>query len=121
MAEDRIRYISHKGKAVLLVDVSHSSAAEFERICKLVPEFVTREPRQSVLILGDFTGAKFDKNAIEALKRGAVFDRPHVRRSAWVGVDSFPRVFFDNIKSFTQRELPTFKTREEALEWLVKQ
>jgi len=29
-----------------------------------------------------------------------------------------PRVFYQNIKSFSQRDLPTFKTREEALDWL---
>jgi hypothetical protein len=37
-----------------------------------------------------------------------------------VGVDSMPRVFYQNIKSFSQRDLPTFKTREEAMDWLVK-
>jgi hypothetical protein len=31
-----------------------------------------------------------------------------------------PRVFYQNIKSFSQRDLPTFKTREEAMDWLVK-
>jgi hypothetical protein len=28
-------------------------------------------------------------------------------------------VFYQNFKTFSQRELPTFKTREEALEWLA--
>jgi len=119
MGDDRIRYISHRGRAVLLVDMSNCSAAEVERISKLVPEFVTREPQQSVLILGDFTGATFDRAAIDTLKRSAVFDRPHIKRSAWIGTENLPRVFYENIKSFAQRELPTFKTREEALEWLV--
>jgi len=48
-----------------------------------------------------------------------VFDRPHLKRSAWVGVETLPHVFYENIKSFSRRDLPTFKTREEALEWLV--
>jgi hypothetical protein len=29
-------------------------------------------------------------------------------------------VFYEHIKQFSQRELPTFKTREEAMDWLVK-
>lgn len=121
MREDRIRFISHKGKAVLFVDLSDCTAAEVEKICKLVPEFVTREPENSVLILGDFTGASFDRAAVETLKRAAVFDRPHIKRSAWIGTENLPRVFYENIKSFTRRDLPTFQTREEALEWLVGQ
>ena len=118
---DRIRFIVHKGKHVLLVDLSNCSAAQVDEICHMVPRFVTAQPKGSVLILGDFTGAKFDKKACTALKEGAVFDRPHIKRSAWVGTESLPNVFYQNVKSFSQRDLPTFKTREEALEWLVKE
>ena len=28
-------------------------------------------------------------------------------------------MFYEHFKSFSQRELPAFQTREEALEWLV--
>ena len=44
---------------------------------------------------------------------------PYLKRSAWVGTDNLPKVFYEHMKSFSQRELPTFKTREEALDWLV--
>jgi hypothetical protein len=118
--ESRIRFISHKGKKILLVDVSNCSAAELQELAALVPEYVTSEPKGSVLLLADFTGAEFDHDAAMRLKESTVFDRPHLKRSAWVGVDSMPRVFYQNIKSFSQRELPTFKTREEAMDWLVK-
>jgi hypothetical protein len=118
--ESRIRFISHQGKKILLIDVSNCSASELKRLAALVPEYVTSEPKNSVLLLADFTGAEFDHEAAMQLKESTVFDRPHLKRSAWVGVDSMPRVFYQNIKSFSQRELPTFKTREEALEWLVK-
>ncbi len=120
MDESRIRFISHQGKKILLVDVSSCSADELERVAALVPEYVTSEPKGSVLLLADFTGAQFDHEAAMRLKESTVFDRPHLKRSAWVGVDSMPRVFYENIKSFSQRDLPTFETREEALEWLVK-
>jgi hypothetical protein len=53
------------------------------------------------------------------LKESTVFDRPHLKRSAWVGVETLPKVFYEHIKSFSQRDLPAFKTREEAMEWLV--
>ncbi len=120
MEESRIRFISHQGKRILFVDLSNCSAEEVEQLATLVPEHVTAEPKGSVLLLADFTGAEFDRDAAVRLKEGTVFDRPHVKRSAWVGVESMPRVFYQNIKSFSQRELPTFKTREEAMEWLVK-
>jgi hypothetical protein len=118
---DRIRFISHKGKRVLIVDLSNCSGAELDKLCHLAPGFVTTQPKASVLLLADFSGSKFDKKNFTTLKEAVVFDRPHVKRSAWVGVESLPKVFYQNVKSFSQRDLPTFETREEALEWLVKE
>jgi hypothetical protein len=86
--EDRIRYIDHHGTKILFVDASHCSASEMEKLARLVPSYVTTEPYGSVLLLADFTGAAFDRIAIERLKEGAVFDRPHLKRSAWVGVEA---------------------------------
>ena len=117
--EERIRYITYRGHRVLLVDLSHCSAAELARVARLVPASTVTEPRGSVLLLADFSGSEFDRTSIEVLKQATVFDRPHLKRSAWVGVETLPRVFYENIKSFSRRDLPTFKTREEALDWLV--
>jgi hypothetical protein len=104
---------------ILLVDVSHCTPAEVAKIVLLVPSYVTSEPRGSVLLLADFTGAEFDRIAIDRLKESAVFDRPHLKRSAWVGIENLPKVFYEHIKNFSQRDLPAFKTREEAMDWLV--
>ncbi len=117
--EERIRFITHQGQPVLLVDVSHCSPAEMIELARMVPPYVTEQPKGSVLLLADFTGAKFDKTAFESLKQATVFDRPHLKRSAWVGTETLPKIFYENLKAFSQRELPTFKTREEALDWLV--
>jgi hypothetical protein len=117
--QDRIRFIEHKGKQILLADCSHCSGEELETLSRLVPSYVTAEPKGSVLLLADFTGAQFERSAIERLKRDTVLDRPHLKRSAWVGTETLPHIFYEHLKSFSQRDLPTFKTREEAMDWLV--
>jgi hypothetical protein len=117
--EDRIRFVEHRGKKILLADISHCTPRQVETLALLVPSYVTSEPRGSVLLLADFTGAEFDRIAIDRLKEAAVFDRPHLKRSAWVGIESLPKVFYEHIKNFSQRDLPAFKTREEAMDWLV--
>ena len=108
-----------RGIDVLLVDLSDCTPEQIAAASHLLPTYLAAQTRGSVLLLADFTGAKFDKTALEAMKQAAVFDRPHLKRSAWVGTESLPKVFYENIKSFSQRSLPTFKTREEALDWLV--
>jgi hypothetical protein len=72
-----------------------------------------------VLTLADISGAHIDKAVATKIKEVLVFDRPYVKKSAWVGTESLPHVLYENFKSFSQREIPGFKTREEAMEWLV--
>jgi hypothetical protein len=118
--EERIRFVTHKDTKILLVDLSNCTPDEVTHLCHLVPSYVTAEPHGSVLLLADFSGAKFDKASVASLKEGTVYDRPHLKRSAWVGTETLAKVFYENIKAFSQRDLPTFKTRDEALDWLVQ-
>src|ERR1700694_3507244 len=116
---DRIRLIYHQGKQILFFDLSNCSASEVEQIARAAPDYIIVKPRGSVLVLSDFFGAAFDRDALRAMKETAVFDKPFVKKSALIGTESLPGEFYEEIKSFSRRELPIFKTREEALAWLV--
>jgi hypothetical protein len=117
--KNRIRFIAHNGKKILLVDCSNASQDELIQIAHHAQSRVTAEPRGSVLLLADFTGSTIDKKSLESLKPALVIDRPFLKKSAWVGTENLPKIFYEHLKSFSQRDLPTFKTREEALDWLV--
>ena len=117
--ERRIRFVRHAGKEILLVNLSNCSAEEVENLSGAVPEIVTARPVNSVLMLSDLTGASFDKEALRAMKESAVFDKAHVKKSAWIGAESLPREYYESLKNFSRREFPRFKTQEEALAWLV--
>ena len=116
---ERIHFISHQKKQVLLVDLSNCSSAEVEKIARAVPDYVSTQPRGSVLVLSDFTGASLDQDAIRTIKETAVFDKPYINKSALVGGGNLSEVLGQNLKDFSRREFPTFKTRQEALNWLV--
>ena len=72
------------------------------------------------MILSDFTGASFDEEAVRVMKEAAVFDKPFIKKTAWVGAADFPEEFAKKVRNFSRRTFPAFKTREEALAWLVK-
>jgi hypothetical protein len=119
MDDDRLRFIQHKGTNVLLIDMSQASKQDLLILLPRIKAVVTAEPRDSVLVLADFTGSQIDKDVATRMKEVLVFDRPYVKRAAWVGAEDLPHVFYENFKTFSRRDLPLFKTRDEALEWLV--
>jgi hypothetical protein len=121
MSSPRILFLAFKSKQILLVDCSSLSAAEVEKTVRAVPEVVTTRARASVLLLADFIDAVFDEDALRAMKEAAVFNKPFIKKTAWVGADNFPEVFHENLKSFSGREFPIFKSRQEALEWLAEE
>jgi hypothetical protein len=120
MVNDRIRFVPHRRKQILLVDFSNCPASQVEATVRALPDIVTTQPRKSVLILCDFNGASFNEEAVRAMKEAAVFNKPFISKTAWVGATSFPEVFFDSLKNFSRREFPVFDTQIEALDWLVK-
>ncbi len=119
--DERLRFIKHKGHAIYLIDFTHCAAKELLLLLDLIRADIARHPPGSVLTLADFTGAQFDKNVATRMKEVLTLDRPYVKRSAWVGTESLPHVFVEHFKNFSQRDFPAFKTREEAMDWLVKE
>jgi len=118
---DRISFITHHSKPIMVVDLSHCEPKEILLLLDEAQHTIALHQRDSLLTLGDMTGAHIDRAVATRLKEVLVLDRPFVKRSAWVGVESVPHIYYENIKSFTQREIPTFKTREEAMDWLVQE
>lgn len=116
---ERIRFLTHNDKRVLLVDVSDCSGEELSACIDQVPEVVTHEPLGSVLLLGDFSRAQFTRDSVEHLKIAAVFDRPHLKKSAWVLTENLPKALYESVRSFSGRQIPVFVTRQEALDYLV--
>lgn len=117
---ERLRYVEHRGKRVLLADVSTCNEEQLAECIRAVPQYVTKLAEHSVLLLGDFTGAHFTKETIEQLKIAAVFDRPHVAKAAWVLSDNLHKVVLESIRNFSAREIAVFATREEALDYLAE-
>jgi len=116
---ERVRFIDHHGTQVLLIDCSECGPQDLNPIFDQVQQIVTGQPPHSVLTLADFTGAEFDKKTADHMKVVATYDRSYVQRAAIVGADNIPDVYYRNLVSFSAREFPLFKTREEALDWLV--
>jgi hypothetical protein len=118
---DRVRFLTHQGKQVLLVDYTGCTRQTVLDILKERERVVMTQPKGSVLMLVDVTGAQFSKDTVEEIKVVAVKERDRVKRTAVVGEETQPKVFADSVRIFAVRDYHPFPTREAALEWLVKE
>jgi hypothetical protein len=119
--DNRIHFVEHKGKHILLLDFSHATAPQMQHLLEYTRTTVTKHGRDSVILLADFEGAEIDHAVAMKIKEVLTLDRPFVKKSAWVGAEHIPHAFMENFRSFSQREIVTFKTREEALDWLAEE
>ncbi len=115
----RIRFIEHKGKHVLLLDFSLATAPQMLPLLTQVRNTVAQHSPKSVLVLADYEGAEINHKVEMKIKEVLALDRPFVKKAAWLGTEHIPRAIVDNFSFFSWRETATFKSREEALEWLV--
>jgi hypothetical protein len=118
---ERIRFFEHHGHRVLLIDMTECNAEDVATIADKVPPLVTKEVPGSVLLLADFTGARLSREALERIKVAAVFNRQHLKRSAWVLSSESALPLRDAVQTFSVREIPSFSTREEALQFLTSE
>ena len=118
---DRVRFVTHQGKQILLIDYSGCTRQALLDILKESERIVLAQPPDSVLTLADVTGVQVSKDVVDEAKKVAVRERDRVKRAAIVGIESVPKVLFDSVRTFAAREYHTFATREEAMDWLVKE
>ena len=117
--EQRLHFVKHKGRSIFVIDFRNCTSKEMMVLLEQVRATITRQKPGSVLAMSDLSGAQFDKAVATRIKEVLVLDRPYVKRSAWVGAETLPHIYYEHFKSFSQREIPLFKTREEAMDWLV--
>ncbi len=120
---ERVRFIEHRGQQVLFLDYANlQDEAEMLEMVQERRDIVSSQPPNSVLTLTDITGARFGRNALARIKEAAVFDRPHVRRAALIGVENpANKSALESVSIFSARQWKIFPTREEALDWLVSE
>lgn len=118
---DHLSFFTHRGQRILLVDCRNCGPEELIETFDEVEKLVAAQPPGSIMTLSDFTGARFSKEAADRLKVVAAKDKPRVRKAAFVGAEAIPDVFYHALESFSVRKFPGFRTRDEALAWLVEE
>lgn len=117
---ERVRFVNHKGKNILLLDFSNCTCEEVLRIIEESRKIIEAQPERSLLTLTNVEDAHFDSRVVEAMKDFTVHNKPYVRKGAVVGVTGLRRIIYDAVMRFSGRNLPSFDDLEKAKDWLVE-
>ena len=109
----------HKGVDVVVIDLAHTTPDEAIPILTQAGELIESFPAHSVRAFTDATGAIYSKESFQALKALTIHNTPHIKASAVIGADGLRVFAMKAVAVVTQRHIRPFRTREEALDWLV--
>ena len=118
---DRIRFVDHKSKRILLIEFTRLGSGEHSPFIGQIRAMVFKEPPGSALTLIDASGMLLDIKAVQALKDLANDDKPYVRASAVVGIGGPLGLLLDGVEKFSGRTFKRCDSREQAMDWLVSQ
>ncbi len=116
---ERISFVTHRGQRILFLDFTNCKAEQVAEIADRVVPVIAQEPDGSVLLLADFTGAEFTREAVEHIKVAAAIDKPRIKRDAWVLDHNLPKALYESVRTFSTREFPIFNSRDEAMDYLA--
>ena len=128
---DRVRYLEHQGKQILLTDLSNQSGADIVTTIVAAAKVIRTHPPGSLLTVTDTTNVQFtlragsgeyDRGSVEAIRSTLSGNRAHVRASAIVvPPDDARRILVEFFNRASDRQFEIFETMAEALGWLARQ
>jgi hypothetical protein len=112
--------ITYKGKTVIYLDFTNMR--DKEEIMKLEREgsdLIRSHPLNSIYTLTNMEGMFFNNELKKWFEEIVKANAPHVRAGAVIGMTGLISIMYNAFISVTGRAIKSFKSREEALEYLA--
>lgn len=116
---DRVTFIKHNGKEILLLDFSNCKPGDVFLIIDEAKKTIRSRPENSVLTLTNVTNMRFDDRVSQQMKEFTVHNRPYVRAAAVIGVEGVKKIIMDAVMLFSKRKFHSFDNIESAKNWLA--
>ena len=117
------RWIEYNGKKIFYQDFSNNFFNEqvIKKELEDVQAIVLSQPVDSLLVLSNFTNTEITTNLMPILNESSKLTKPHVKKTAVLGVTGIKRTLGDLLSKITGQSLMYFTTESEAKEWLAKE
>lgn len=113
--------IYHKGKTILYLDFTNMK--DKDEIMKLEEEgaiYIRKQPLNSVLTLTNMENMFFNNELKKWFEDKVKGNAPYVKAGAVIGMTGLISIMYNAFVTVTGRSIRSFKSREEALDYLVE-
>ncbi len=118
---ERIQTIQHKGKSIISVDyrgfTTYNEKEYINTIEKATEYFINQGT--DLLTLVDVNETYTNSTFVAKWKEATKKSRSHTKKSAVIGITGVKSILLNAINRFSDMSIKVFKTKEEALDWLV--
>ena len=116
------KWIEYNGRKILYQDFSNNFFNEqvVKKELEEVQAIVLSQPPDSVLVLSNFSNTEITSNLMPILNESSKVTKPHVKKTAVLGVTGVKRTLGDLLSKITGQPLMYFNNEIEAKEWLTK-
>jgi hypothetical protein len=119
----RSTWIEYKGKKIFYQNFAghffnyEAVKDELDEVQKVV----ISQPKNSVLVLADFTDTAIAGDLMQALNASSTLTKDFVKRTAVLGVTGIKKRLAEILTKLTGQELKHFESEAEAKNWLVQE
>jgi hypothetical protein len=117
------KWMEHNGKKIFYQDFSDNffNDQSVKQELEEVQAIVLSQPEDSILVLSNFTNTEITTNLMSILNESSKLTKPHVKKTAVLGVTGIKRTLGDLLSKITGQSLMYFSTETEAMEWLTRE
>jgi hypothetical protein len=119
----RIEEFSIEGKNFVYYDLSNFKLLEeYEMFIEKAKLEIVKYPKHSLLTISNLANAQIDTHVKELLAEWMIFNKPYVKYGAAINTSGIKTIIVKAIFGASARSNMKFlHTREQAIEWLLKQ
>jgi hypothetical protein len=114
MLDQRVRFIVHKNKTILMIDFSGAKSSEVLETIPKAKDLIVLQPENSLYTLTIFTGTSFNTEVLQAMKGLIDSDKKYVKAAAVVGITGMAKWAFDMVTRLSGRNFIVCANVEDA-------
>ena len=119
-AKARVKWITYKGKEILLDDYSNIMPEQFAPLIEQITNLTFQSGKKDILLIVDVTGAYANKEAVSAFVESGEKSKVLLKKTAVVGITGVKKIFLNIVNKLTKLGVKPISNLEDAKEWLIK-